>query len=266
MRPQGIDVLHRVSDQPAIYTISNKLNGKVYVGSAVRPNNRRMWHLRYLRRGCHPNPHLQRAWNRYGEASFVFEVVESVQDTFWLRAREQSWIGRLNTGDPALGYNRVVDAFGGLMSEASKVFHRSQVRAAMGDPGLRRRLSEAQKTRWTTPSSRKIAMEAVHSHEACQARSRAATQWLNDPERNQNHRRAISDPHVQRKKGDSLREANKRPDVQATRSSAQVARRAAERAATSPEELEARKRRKRQAKTERQRRNRAAKRGETVHG
>ena len=265
MRLRGIDVLQRVNDTPAVYTITNTVNGKRYVGSAVRPNNRRMWHLRFLRRGVHPNPHLQRAWNRYGESVFQFDVCEAVSESFWLRAREQAWIHRLGTGDPHRGYNRVVDAFGGLISESSKQLHRQQVIAAMASPEVRGRLSVAQKQRWTHPTSRAESMRAVHSPEACLARSKAASVWLNDPSRNQKHRESVADTLVQQRKGDSLRKTNQQPEVQKTRSLAQVARRAAERAATPPEVLEERLRLKRKAKTERQRRNRADKR-RSAHG
>jgi len=62
-----------------IYFIVNKQNGKVYVGQTTRTTNRR-WteHKTYLRKNEHQNPHLQSAWNKYGESSFAFEEVKKV--------------------------------------------------------------------------------------------------------------------------------------------------------------------------------------------
>lgn len=77
--------------QPGIYVITNTVTHKVYVGQAV--NIRRRWndHKAHLRRGVHANKYLQSAWNKYGEALFLFEVVENcpVAD---LVAREQEWV------------------------------------------------------------------------------------------------------------------------------------------------------------------------------
>lgn len=66
---------------PGIYMIINILNSKRYVGQATNINERWTNHRRMLRRGVHgitkTNPHtdhLQRAWNKYGENNFRFEV------------------------------------------------------------------------------------------------------------------------------------------------------------------------------------------------
>ena len=56
-----------------IYEILNLVNGKRYIGSAVRFARRWAVHRCRLRRGAHDNKHLQAAWNKYGEAAFVFK-------------------------------------------------------------------------------------------------------------------------------------------------------------------------------------------------
>ncbi len=78
-----------------IYRITNTTNGMFYIGSAVNLYKRRGTHSYYLRRNAHHNPKLQAAWNKYGEASFTFEVVELVLVPELLTAREQYWLETL---------------------------------------------------------------------------------------------------------------------------------------------------------------------------
>ncbi len=76
----------------AIYTIINKVNGKQYIGSAVNFYKRKTVHLAHLRKGNHKNIHLQRAYTKYGEASFMFCILEKVYKKEDLISREQWWI------------------------------------------------------------------------------------------------------------------------------------------------------------------------------
>jgi group I intron endonuclease len=86
-----------------IYQIVNLANGKRYVGSAVNLRNRRKEHLSKLRRGIHHSAKLQNAWNKYGEASFQFEVLAIVADKSDLLAFEQRFID--NADCVVNGYN-----------------------------------------------------------------------------------------------------------------------------------------------------------------
>lgn len=59
-----------------IYLILNTVTGKYYVGETVNLNRRRIGHFSELRRNIHRNDHLQKSFNKYGEESFVFTVIE----------------------------------------------------------------------------------------------------------------------------------------------------------------------------------------------
>jgi group I intron endonuclease len=48
---------------------------KFYIGQAAKIGNRKSSHLGCLRRGTHKNQNLQRAFNKYGEPAFRFEVL-----------------------------------------------------------------------------------------------------------------------------------------------------------------------------------------------
>ena len=73
----------------AIYQIKNTENEKIYVGSAGDTNQRWDIHKRCLRGNYHVNPHLQHAWNKYGEEAFEFSVVYEVDTVDELLPHEQ---------------------------------------------------------------------------------------------------------------------------------------------------------------------------------
>jgi group I intron endonuclease len=59
-----------------IYRIKNLVNGKCYYGSSKQIEKRFDRHKRELKNDIHINCILQKAWNKYGENNFLFEVVE----------------------------------------------------------------------------------------------------------------------------------------------------------------------------------------------
>jgi len=77
-----------------IYTITNKLNGHRYVGSAVNLKKRWSKHKSCLFGSSHHSIYLQRAWNKYGEDAFEFEVLEHWEPEF-LISMEQWWMNML---------------------------------------------------------------------------------------------------------------------------------------------------------------------------
>lgn len=79
----------------AIYVITNKVNGKAYVGSAVNVERRLRMHKWALENAVHVNKHLQRSWDKYGGGEFDFNVLELVEEQRSLVEREQHWIDML---------------------------------------------------------------------------------------------------------------------------------------------------------------------------
>ncbi len=77
-----------------IYRIVCVANKLFYVGSSVNLRIRQYAHFRELRCNEHGNSKLQRAFNKYGEASFIFEIIELVLSPFLLE-REQYWLDTL---------------------------------------------------------------------------------------------------------------------------------------------------------------------------
>ena len=59
-----------------IYRIRNIVNDKCYYGSSKQIEKRFIRHKRELKNNIHINCVLQRAWDKYGENNFIFEIVE----------------------------------------------------------------------------------------------------------------------------------------------------------------------------------------------
>lgn len=104
-----------------IYTITNKVNGKLYVGFSLDILYRFKNHKYKLRRGIHHSCSLQNAWNKYGEENFDFEVLEECEERF-LASQEHYWVNMLRCYSTENGYNeKPTDPNGRLrMSEQAK--------------------------------------------------------------------------------------------------------------------------------------------------
>lgn len=88
-----------------IYSILNKANGKILIGQTRRPYKiRKTEHFSNLRNQRHENPYLQKAWNKYGEESFEFNIIEYCDDSM-LNDNEEWWISYFNSTNQENGYN-----------------------------------------------------------------------------------------------------------------------------------------------------------------
>ena len=78
-----------VDTSSGIYMLYNIVDNKYYIGSAVNLRERWLGHKSFLNCNNHHSQHLQNAWNKYGEQSFKFQVLEYVADKNELLKREQ---------------------------------------------------------------------------------------------------------------------------------------------------------------------------------
>lgn len=76
-----------------IYKLSIKFGQYVYVGQASSINRRLKSHWIDLAAQAHPNKHLQRYWNRFGEEAFAAEIVEELPAYIPSGLARQEWLG-----------------------------------------------------------------------------------------------------------------------------------------------------------------------------
>ena len=88
-----------------IYIIRNVVSGRIYVGSARVMYRRWRNHRKELKAGRHHSKTLQSSWIKHGEEAFIFEVIEVVDDPDNLIEREQFWLDKMGSADPARGFN-----------------------------------------------------------------------------------------------------------------------------------------------------------------
>ena len=88
-----------------IYRIKNLVNEKCYYGSSKNIQKRWKTHLNQLRNKKHINCILQRAWDKYGEDNFVFEIVEKceLENIFEVEQKYIDTCGDYNIGLKASG-------------------------------------------------------------------------------------------------------------------------------------------------------------------
>jgi group I intron endonuclease len=79
-------------DVCGLYKIVNRATGQCYVGQSQRVRKRLSEHFRLLRLNKHTNPHLQNAWNKYGEDAFTGEIEVEVSDLSELDRLEDAFL------------------------------------------------------------------------------------------------------------------------------------------------------------------------------
>lgn len=87
-----------------IYTITNIINNKMYVGKTKNFQKRKNEHFLALRKNIHNNQYLQNAVNKYGIENFKIEILEECNE-YYLHSQEHYWCNMLNVLNKDFGYN-----------------------------------------------------------------------------------------------------------------------------------------------------------------
>lgn len=89
-----------------IYSWTNKINNKKYIGQSTNISVRKNEHIR---ENMYPENDtiIARAFKKYGTSNFEFEIIEECQ-VEQLNARELHWMNHYNTLDNRYGYNELL--------------------------------------------------------------------------------------------------------------------------------------------------------------
>lgn len=87
-----------------IYAIKNKINNKMYVGSALNIERRWKRHKTELKNLKHANKYLEKSFVKYGSDSFEFLILEFCTKEKIIE-REIYYLNKFNSLDRSFGYN-----------------------------------------------------------------------------------------------------------------------------------------------------------------
>lgn len=141
-------------DVCGIYKLVNRATGQCYVGQSQRCKKRIKEHFRLLRWNKHTNPHLQNAYNKYGQEAFYGSIEVECESLEELDRLEEAFLQGTAWFDTPTVYNIADFAKapmrGKVHSEEVKERIRLGRRAASFDyrsPEYRKTLSDAQMSR-----------------------------------------------------------------------------------------------------------------------
>lgn len=137
-----------------IYKIKNTINNKVYIGQTISVGDIRwLSHRSKLRKGKHPNVHLQSSWDKWGENCFSYEVItESCLGL--LDSLEIFYIAKFNSSDNKFGYNK--DKGGHLSKIRKPVSEETRKKISIANTGKKHPHSEETKVKLSIISKGRV--------------------------------------------------------------------------------------------------------------
>ena len=145
-----------VYSQMGIYRITNTIDDMSYIGkTSVNFGDRWDCHRALLRSGKHSNSPLQEAWNKYGEGSFEFAIVEVVDSADKLNDLEIKYISDYRSVGKSYNLHDGGDScymLGRHLSDEAKrkigEKNRINMTGRKLSEGTRKKMSESQRARY----------------------------------------------------------------------------------------------------------------------
>lgn len=154
-----------------IYRYVNLVNGKSYVGKSVDLHHRHLEHMRYLRAGTEPCVKLNRAWQKYGEDNFQYEILcycnrEDLNDM------EREYISKFDSFRNGYNCTEGGDGMQGF-------HHTEESKKRIGDAFRGREISDAQRKLLSDVQKGKT-LTAEHRAALSAAWTEEQKQWLSN--------------------------------------------------------------------------------------
>lgn len=122
-----------IKDTATIYSITNIVKNKRYVGKTMHPKQRWNAHKHLLTSERHYNRHLSNAVKKYGIDNFKFEILEQFENinNSQLKEKELSWMDFYKSYEREHGYNlRRDSATNCFMAEETKILQSINMRGS----------------------------------------------------------------------------------------------------------------------------------------
>jgi group I intron endonuclease len=103
-----------------LYTITNTLNNKVYIGQTVDNKKRWMQHKAYAKHPEKTGQYIHRAMAKYGIENFTFEIIAACQTQEDANETESVLINQYDSRNKECGYNLMIGGSYGGHSDETK--------------------------------------------------------------------------------------------------------------------------------------------------
>lgn len=173
-----------VHNSAGIYKISNKVNGKVYVGKSIDIERRYREHFNDLKNNK-DTTYLQRAWNKYGEENFEFSILKECQSEE-LRCWEEYYIELHESCNREKGYNLK------YISEGVE-YHSEETKQKLREINLGKKASEETKQKMS--ESRKGERHWLHNKHLSEEHKRNLSKSLKGRSLSDDMRRKVNENH-----------------------------------------------------------------------
>ena len=206
-----------------IYAIRSHVSGKLYVGSAGSIPARWALHRKRLRGGYHTNPHLQAAWEAYGEDAFEFLVLEhcEIKD---LLVREQYYIDFFLAADNEKGYNiariagapmrgckKTRESVARGVAERAGYTHSEETRAKISAGNKGKIISAEQRELMTTSSRKYWSTPEARAQQSTKFKGRTQSEEAK-AKIGEGTKKALADPEIRARQLAGLKDVYTRPE------------------------------------------------------
>lgn len=196
-----------------IYSIINKINGKIYIGKTFQAFYKRMGqHKKSF--FSNKNTYLIRTVQKYGIENFDIKIIESFYnfDDLKLQYREDFWIKFYNTRNSEFGYNcknNNPDENGHCFNDEIRIKQSISRKKYCDNPEVRIKMSVISKENWSNPEYReKMSVirkkywsdpkyrEKITNTDVHEKISKSMKNYFSDPQNLEKHKIAMQSRHI----------------------------------------------------------------------